>query len=53
MSKKLCKLAKEDYLKEHLKEYVALVKPSKYICKKCGRVGHSEENLCKSKKIKE
>lgn len=52
MSKKLCKLVKDDYLDKNLKEYIKLVEDAKYICKKCGRVSSKEELLCSSKKMK-
>ncbi len=52
MSKKLCKLVKDEYLNDHLSEYIAIVKEPKYICKKCGRVANNDKQLCKSKKIK-
>lgn len=51
-SKKLCKLAKDDYLKENFKDYVELVKAPKHICRKCGRVARDEEYLCRAKSLK-
>ena len=51
MAKTLCKLVKDDYLKENLKEYIKMVKEPKYICKKCGRVAEKEGMLCKPKKM--
>ncbi len=53
MSKKMCKLVKDDYLDAHLAEYIEIVKKPKYVCKKCGRVADEEDRLCKSKKIKD
>ncbi len=53
MSKKLCKLVKDEYLVAHLSEYIEIVKEPKYICKKCGRVSDKEKRLCKSKKMKD
>lgn len=52
MGKKLCKLVKEDYLDENLKEYVKLIADAKFVCKKCGRVSQKEELLCNPKKMK-
>lgn len=53
MSKKtLCKLVKDDYVKDNFKEYAELVEGAKFICKKCGRAAQKEENLCDPKKIK-
>lgn len=53
MSKKLCKLVKEDYLEDHLDDYIELVKKPKFICKKCGRVTADEDRVCKPKKLKD
>lgn len=53
MSKKMCKLVKEDYLEDHLTEYIDIVKKPKYVCKKCGRVADEEDRLCKPKKLKD
>lgn len=51
MAKKICKLAKEDFLKDNFDEYAELVKKPKYICKKCGHVASDDDRLCKPKKI--
>ncbi len=53
MSKKLCKLVKEEYLEDHMDDYLEIIKKPKYVCKKCGRVADSEDRLCKPKKIKD
>lgn len=53
MSKKMCKLTKDELEKEALRDYVKLIKPAKFVCKKCGRVANSEELLCKGKKVKD
>lgn len=45
-NKTLCKLAKKDYLKNHMKEYQALVSDGEYVCKKCGRVAKNKRSLC-------
>lgn len=52
MSKRLCKLVGSDILEDDLKSYIKLVNKPAYICKKCGRVANSDENLCKPKKMK-
>ncbi|WP_169337702.1 hypothetical protein [Proteocatella sphenisci] len=52
MSKKLCKLVKDDILDKDMKEYMKFVSDGKYVCKKCGRVANKEENLCSAKKLK-
>lgn len=52
MSKKLCKLVKDDILEEDIKAYIEIVGKPKYVCKKCGRAAENEEHLCKSKKMK-
>lgn len=49
---KLCKLVKDDYLKDNIDHYMEMVKKPIYICKKCGRVANDEDKLCKAKKIK-
>ena len=51
MAKKVCKLAKDDLMKDELKKYVKLMDKPKYVCTKCGHVANEEENLCKPKKI--
>lgn len=53
MSTKMCKMAKEELDKKHLKNYVKLLKPCKFVCKKCGRTASDEAYLCKAVKIKE
>lgn len=49
--KELCKLCKDDYLKENLTGYIELVKEAKYVCKKCGRAAKKEKSLCKAEKL--
>jgi hypothetical protein len=49
--KKLCKLAKKDYLKENLEAYKTLVVNPRFICKKCGRVSNADNRLCKEKPL--
>lgn len=53
MGKKMCKLVKDDYLEDNLKEYIKLVKDPKFVCKKCGRAAKKEEMLCSPKKMKD
>ncbi len=50
--KKLCKLVKDDYLKDELNEYIQLVEDAKYVCRKCGRLAHKEKRLCKPEGLK-
>jgi len=45
--KKICKLAKKDYLKENLEEFSKLVNDPHYICRKCGHVCNTSGRLCK------
>lgn len=47
----LCYLTNLGYQISNPKEYKALVKGSKYLCKICGRVAASEKNLCKPVKL--
>ncbi len=49
--KTLCKLSKKDFLKEHLSEYIKLVKNATSVCKKCGRVARDAKKLCKPEKF--
>ncbi len=51
--KALCKLAKGDFIKEHLEDYKSLVGDPKYLCRKCGRVAADKKNLCKTEKLQE
>lgn len=52
MSKVLCKLVKDDVLKDDLKSYRKLVQDPTHICLKCGRVANDKKVLCKSEKLK-
>ncbi len=52
MSKKICKLVKDDMMKDDTKKYVKLMNKPNYVCLKCGHVANDEDNLCKPKKIK-
>ncbi len=45
--KALCKLCKNDCLKDDFEIYRTLVTDSRYVCKKCGRTAHKKNNLCK------
>jgi hypothetical protein len=46
-NKHLCYLNNLGYQLSNPKEYKALVKGAKFVCKICGRVAASEKNLCK------
>ncbi len=50
-NKHLCYLNNLEFLISNPKEYKALVKDGKFLCKNCGRVAVSEKNLCKSLKL--
>ncbi len=45
-NKTLCDLSKDD-IKEQLEELIQLTRQPCYICRKCARVCHTEEHLCK------
>ncbi|HUW20644.1 MAG TPA: hypothetical protein VMW16_15205 [Sedimentisphaerales bacterium] len=45
--KHLCYLNNLGFQLSNPKEYKALVKNGKYLCKVCGRVGASDKSLCK------
>jgi hypothetical protein len=49
--KKLCKLCKNDCLKNGLKDYIKLVNEPSYICKKCGRAANKSKSLCRPEEI--
>ena len=46
-NKHLCYLNNLGYQISNPKEYKALVKNAKFVCKICGRVAASDKNLCK------
>ena len=46
-NKHLCYLNNLGYQISNPREYKALVKNAKFICKICGRVAASDKNLCK------
>lgn len=46
-NKHLCYLNNLGYQISNPKEYKALVKNAKFICKICGRVAAGDKNLCK------
>lgn len=50
MAKTMCKLAKE--LPDSLEKIVGIAENHAFICKKCGRVAHVEERLCKPISVK-
>ena len=45
--KHLCYLNNLGFQNSNLKEYKALVKDGKFLCKACGRVAVSQKSLCK------
>jgi hypothetical protein len=47
----LCYLVNMGYIETSLDDYRALVKNSKFMCKRCGRSANSDENLCRPVKI--
>jgi hypothetical protein len=49
--KHLCYLNNLGFQISNPKEYKELVKNAAYMCKNCGRVAASEENLCKPEKL--
>jgi len=49
--KHLCYLNNIGYQISNPKEYKALVKGGKFVCRVCGRVAASEKNLCKPVKL--
>ncbi|MHC4476550.1 MAG: hypothetical protein ACYTEL_12940 [Planctomycetota bacterium] len=49
--KHLCYLNNLGYQISNPKEYKQLVKGGKYLCKVCGRVALSQQNLCKPVKL--
>ncbi len=50
MAKTMCKLAKE--LPDSLEKIIGIAENHAFICKKCGRVAHVEERLCKPISVK-
>lgn len=51
MSDRLCKLVKNDILKNDFDDYRKLVKKPTHICEKCGRAANDKKNLCSPKEI--
>lgn len=51
MGDKKKKLCKWKNIKDNLDEYISLVSPAEYVCKKCGRTANNKESLCKPVKI--
>ena len=47
----MCKLVKDDLMKEDMKKYSKLVADARYVCKKCGLVSNEEDRLCKPAKL--
>lgn len=50
-NKHLCYLNNIGFHLSNLKEYKALVRGGKFLCKVCGRVAAKEDNLCKPAKL--
>jgi hypothetical protein len=50
-SKHLCYLNNLGFPVSNEKEYKQLVKNPEFLCKNCGRVAASEDNLCKPVKL--
>ncbi|MHC4646048.1 MAG: hypothetical protein ACYTBJ_11135 [Planctomycetota bacterium] len=50
-AKHLCYLNNLGYQISNPKDYRALVKGGKFLCKVCGRVAASDKNLCKPVKL--
>ncbi len=44
--KHLCRIYGEGLHQTKPDQYAHLVKDPQYVCKSCGRVAHSKENLC-------
>ena len=42
----LCVAYAMGYVQTHLNDYKELVRNPKFVCKQCGRVAVSEDNLC-------
>ena len=49
--KHLCNLASKESFKTSFADYTKLVKNAQYVCKGCGRVAASAENLCSPVKL--
>ncbi len=49
--KHLCYLTNIGFQLSNPKEYRALVKNGKFVCRVCGRVAANENNLCKPAKL--
>ncbi len=50
-SRAICSLVKKDFHNDHTEDYKSLVEKPKYVCKKCGHVAGSKDNLCKASKL--
>jgi len=49
--KHLCYLTNIGYQFSNPKEYRALIRNGKFVCRVCGRVAAEQENLCKPAKL--
>ena len=50
-AKALCKLVKDDALKEALDAFKRLVEHPTHICTECGRVSNDKDRLCEPEKL--
>ncbi len=50
-SKVLCKLVKDDFLRNYPGLFRELVGEGRYMCRKCGRVALRKKSLCKGEKL--
>lgn len=49
--KSLCRLVKDDVLKDDLEAYKDLVRNPTHLCLKCGRASNDKNSLCKPEKL--
>ena len=45
--KHLCKLKKSLLKEGDIEGYLEYIREPKYLCRKCGRMGNSKDNICK------
>lgn len=51
--KELCKLVKDDVLKDHPEAFRALLEHATHYCLKCGRACNEKRRLCHPEKLKD